>query len=104
MATCLCRQNGIMEYWNVGVMSEIKDFNCKKLLPNHHSITPSFHYSNWGEAPKFSYIFSASFKICDVISESVVSILNPAAMEWPPPPKEAAIEATSTVPSERRLT
>jgi len=56
MATCLCHQNGILEFWNsgiLGVLAEINHFNCKKLLQNHHSITPLFHYSNWGEAPKF---------------------------------------------------
>ena len=61
MATCLCHQNGIMECWNIGIRAEINHFNCKKLLSfnfvqdklTHHSITPSFHYSNWGEAPKF---------------------------------------------------
>ena len=67
MATNLCHQNGRMEYWNVedpdfigagilGVKAEIKHLNCKKLLQTHHSITPSFHYSNWGEAPKFYYV------------------------------------------------
>jgi hypothetical protein len=47
-----------MEYWNAGILgikAEINHFNCKKLLQTHHSITPSFHYSNWGEAPKFSF-------------------------------------------------
>jgi hypothetical protein len=104
-----------MEKWDAGILgvtAETNHFNCKQLLETHHSITPSFQLGlplvpcngRRGQAPKFSHIFSASFKICDVISESVVSILNPAAMAWPPPPKEAAIEATSTVPSERRLT
>jgi hypothetical protein len=37
----------------LGVMAEINHFNCKKFLQTHLSITPSFHYSNWGEAPKF---------------------------------------------------
>ena len=44
-----------MEYWNAGILGikvEINYFNCKKLLQTHHSITPLFHYSNWGEAPK----------------------------------------------------
>ena len=50
------------------------------------------------------HIVSVIFKICNFTSESVNSILNPAALEWPPPPNEAAIAATSTVPSERRLT
>jgi hypothetical protein len=54
MANCLCHKNGIMECWNIGIRAEINHFNCKKLLQNHHSITPSFHYSKWGEAPKFS--------------------------------------------------
>jgi len=56
MATCLYHQNGRMEYWNAGILGvkvEINYFNCKKLLQTHHSITPLFHYSNWGEAPKF---------------------------------------------------
>jgi hypothetical protein len=42
-----------MEEWNVGIlgkMVEINHFNCKKLLKTHHSITPLFHNSNWGEA------------------------------------------------------
>ena len=66
MATCLCHQNGRMEEWKngiLGIKAEINHFNCKKLLSfnfvqdklTHHSITPSFHYSNWGEAPKFSF-------------------------------------------------
>jgi len=48
-----------MEKWNAGILgvrAEINHFNCKKLLQIHHSITPSFHYSNWGEAPKFIYL------------------------------------------------
>jgi hypothetical protein len=56
MATCSCHRNGRMECWNAGILgikAEINHFNCKKLLQTHHSITPSFHYSNWGEAPKF---------------------------------------------------
>jgi len=43
-----------MEEWNAGIlgaMAEINQFNCKKLLQTHHSITPSFHSSNWGEEP-----------------------------------------------------
>jgi hypothetical protein len=42
-----------MEEWNVGILevrAEINHLNCKKLLQTHHSITPLFHYSNWGEA------------------------------------------------------
>ena len=41
-----------MECRNIGILdkSEINHFNCKKLLQTHYSITPSFHYSNWGEA------------------------------------------------------
>ena len=61
MATCLCHWNGIMEQWNAGILgirAEINHFNCKKLLLTHHSITPSFHYSNWAEGPKF-YILCA---------------------------------------------
>jgi len=49
MATCLCHQNGRMECWNAGILgikAEINHFNCKKLLQTH--------YSNWGEAPKFT--------------------------------------------------
>jgi hypothetical protein len=53
-----------MECWNVGILgirAEINHFNYKKLLSfnlvqdklTHYSITPSFHYSNWGIAPKF---------------------------------------------------
>jgi hypothetical protein len=45
----------------LGIRAEINHFNCKKLLSfnfvqdklTHPSITPSFHYSNLGEAPKF---------------------------------------------------
>jgi hypothetical protein len=47
---------GILECWNIGIRAEINHFNCKKLLQTHHSFTPSFHYSNWGEAPKFSFL------------------------------------------------
>jgi len=54
-----------MEEWNVGVLvvkAELNHFNCKKLLSFNfvqgkltlHSITPLFHYSNWGEAPMFN--------------------------------------------------
>jgi hypothetical protein len=42
-----------MEEWNVGILevrAQINHLNCKKLLQTHHSITPSFHYFNWGEA------------------------------------------------------
>ena len=53
----LLRMHGILEFWNVGLRVEQTHFNCKKLLQTHHSITPSFHYSNWGEAPKFNYSF-----------------------------------------------
>jgi hypothetical protein len=47
-----------MEEWNAGILgvkAETNHFNCKKLLQTHHSVTPSFHYSNWGEAPKFKH-------------------------------------------------
>ena len=57
MVTCLCHQNGIMECWNIGIRAEINHFNCKKLLQTHHSITPLFQHSNWGEAPNLN-IFS----------------------------------------------
>ena len=56
MKTYLCYPNGILEYWNTGILgikAAIKHFNCKKLLQAHHSITPSFHYSNLGEALRF---------------------------------------------------
>ena len=56
MDTWLCNQNGILEYWNVGIRglrAEITHFNRKKFLQTHDSITSSFHYSNWGGAPKF---------------------------------------------------
>jgi hypothetical protein len=56
MKTYLCHPNGMLECWNAGILgirAEINHFNCKKLLQTHHSITPLFHYSNWGEAPKF---------------------------------------------------
>jgi hypothetical protein len=57
--------NGMLGYWDIGIRAEINHFNCKKLLSfnlvqdklTHHSITPSFHCSNWGEAPKF-YLLS----------------------------------------------
>jgi hypothetical protein len=45
-----------MEYWNdgiLGIKAEINHFKCEKLLQTHYSMTPSFHYSNWGEAKKF---------------------------------------------------
>jgi hypothetical protein len=40
-----------MECWNIGILdkSETNHFNCRKILQTHYSITPSFHYSNWGE-------------------------------------------------------
>jgi len=49
----------------------INHFNCKKLVSFnlvhdkliHHSITPSFHYSNWGEAPKFCHTISGIFSL-----------------------------------------
>jgi len=56
MATCLSRRNGILECWNAGILgikAENKPFKLKKLLQTQHSTTPLFHYSNWGEAPKF---------------------------------------------------
>ena len=28
----------------------------KKFLQTQYSIVPTFHYSNWGEAPKFLYL------------------------------------------------
>jgi hypothetical protein len=46
----------IMKNWNTGILGvkvEIDGFNFKKLLQIQHSITPSFHYSNWGKGPKF---------------------------------------------------
>jgi hypothetical protein len=66
IAPGLCHFHGILEYWNIGIRAEINHFNCKKILSfnflqeklTHHSITPSFHYSNWGEALKFYPIFS----------------------------------------------
>jgi hypothetical protein len=64
--------NGMLECWNIGIRAEINHFNCKKLLSfnfvqdklTHHSITPLFHYSNWGEAPKL---------FCN---EKVISVFN----------------------------
>jgi hypothetical protein len=52
----------MLECWNVGIQrirAEITHFNPKKSLQSHNSITPSFHYSNWGGAPKFgsSHLF-----------------------------------------------
>ena len=41
---------------------------------------------------------------CALISFRVDSSWNPAALRWPPPPNPPAQAATSTVPSERRLT
>jgi hypothetical protein len=46
-----------MECWNIVIRAEINHFNCEKLLQTHHSIIPLFHYSNWGEAPKFYPIY-----------------------------------------------
>ena len=43
MATSLCHRNGILEYWNVGILrerAEINPFNCKKTPSD-----PLFHYS-----------------------------------------------------------
>ncbi len=39
-----------------------------------------------------------------LMSAGVDSTWNPAALKWPPPPKAPAIAATSTVPSDLRLT
>jgi len=61
-----------MECWNAGILgarTAINHFNCKKLLQTHHSITPLFHYSNWGEAPKF------------VLHESPVSITTESSQK-----------------------
>jgi hypothetical protein len=52
-----------VEEWNAGILGirvEINHFNCKKLLQTHYSITPLFHYSNWGEAPEFYYVSGKS--------------------------------------------
>jgi hypothetical protein len=46
----------IMKKWNPGILgarAAINHFNCNKLLQTHHSIAPSFHYSNWDRAPNF---------------------------------------------------
>ena len=48
--------------------------------------------------------YSECIAISDFNSANVVSTWKPAALAWPPPPNEQAIAATSTVPSERRLT
>ena len=59
IALGLCHLHGMMEYWNAGILgvrAERNYLNCKKLLQTHHSITPSFHYSNWSEAPKFDLV------------------------------------------------
>jgi len=71
-----------MEEWNVGIlgkMVEINHFNCKKLLKTHHSITPLFHNSNWGEAPKFYNIVSLSnlLNICNPLNQINCSIKLP---------------------------
>jgi hypothetical protein len=45
-----------MECWNTGILgikAQIYYSNCQKILQAHRSITPLFHYSNWGEAPGF---------------------------------------------------
>jgi hypothetical protein len=48
-----------MEEWNAGILgikAEVNHFNCKKTLFLQlcsGQADPSFHYSNWGEAPKF---------------------------------------------------
>jgi hypothetical protein len=44
--------------WKNGILGERAEINylgCKKLLQTDHFINPSFHYSNWGEAPKFDH-------------------------------------------------
>jgi hypothetical protein len=65
--TCLCHQNGILEQWNAGILgirAEIYHFNCEKFLQTHYSISPSFHYSNWGEAPNLSCSkFTSCFRV-----------------------------------------
>jgi len=68
MAICLFHPNGRMENWNIGILgikAEVKHYNCKKLLQTHYSITPLFHCSNWGEAPKSqsSFFVSGGFSI-----------------------------------------
>jgi len=53
MAICLCHRHGRMECWTTEILrvrTEINDLNCQNFFK---PITPSFHYSNWGEAPKF---------------------------------------------------
>jgi hypothetical protein len=52
-----------METWNAGILekrTEDKPVKLKQLLQTHHSITPSLHYSNWGEAFKFYYVVMAN--------------------------------------------
>jgi hypothetical protein len=64
-----------MECWNTGILGvrvKINYFNCKKLLQIHHSITPSFHYSNWGEALS-SFLFA---QYLSVYENSIIRLNN----------------------------
>jgi hypothetical protein len=62
----------MVEYWKVedpvfsGIVFKRKYFinklpclykRCQKIIPiSHNPLFPSFHHSNWGEAPKFDLI------------------------------------------------
>ena len=61
-------------------------------------------YSRADVCDRLAHISSARPIIFVLISGSVDPMLKPAALECPPPPKAAAMAATSTDPSDRRLT
>ena len=65
-----CLILGVMEFWNIGMLIKKEErylfinFAVKMnliIIPISHfpktqySNIPSFHYSNWGGAPKFSF-------------------------------------------------
>jgi hypothetical protein len=57
----------------LGIRAELKHYNCKKFLQTHYSITPLFHYSNWGEAPK-SYTINGYKMACGLVMEPRLNI------------------------------
>jgi hypothetical protein len=56
MTTCDFHRYGRMESSNVEDPVFIGAGILGITAQTHHSITPLFHYSNWGEAPKFKDI------------------------------------------------
>jgi hypothetical protein len=76
----------MLEFRNIGDKVRKNHFNCKQLLQPHHSITPSFRYSNWNEVPKFKpyyklISFSEIFFILFCIA-SLFLLAVPVMMTW----------------------